>query len=153
MTTIDHELQARCAPEVLWDLLSDLTAVGTYNPGVSAVRIRGERSRDVGAMRECDLVPKGRVCERVTVWEPGRAVGLEIVESDWPINYMRWVTHIEPEGAGNSRLTQRLEYQVKFGLFGMMLDRLVMRRNISTAVGNVLAGLVAAAERKRGHLV
>lgn len=146
MTTIDHDLEAHCAPDALWNLLSDLTAVGSYNPAVSAARIRGGRARDVGAMRECDLVPKGRVCERVTVWEPGRAVGLEIVESDWPIRYMRWVTRIEPKGAG-SRLTQRLEYRVKFGFLGLILDRLVMRRNISANVGKALAGLVAAAER------
>jgi hypothetical protein len=29
-------------------------------------------------------VPKGRIVERVTHWEEGRAVGLEVAESDWP---------------------------------------------------------------------
>ena len=147
MTTIDHDLEAGCAPEALWRLLSDLTAVDSYNAGISAARIRGTVSQGLGAMRECDLVPNGRVCERVTVWEPGCAVGLEIVESDWPIRYMRWVTRIEPRSGGGSRLIQRLEYQVKYGPFGLILDRLVMRRNISTAVGSALAGLVAQAEQ------
>ena len=82
----------------------------------------------------------------MTVWEPGRAVGLEVVESDWPVRFMHWVTRIEPKGGG-ARLTQRLEYRVKFGLLGMILDRLVMRRTISANVGKALAGLVAAAER------
>lgn len=146
MTTIDHEFEAKCAPEALWAILSDLTAVSSYNPAVAEARVLGTRQGEVGAMRECDLLPKGKVSERVTIWEPGRALGLEVVESDWPVRYMRWVTRIEPRGTG-SRLTQRLEYKVKFGPLGALLDRLAMRRNISANVGKALSGLIARAEQ------
>src|SRR5687768_13246943 len=107
MTTIRHRLEARCAPERLWALLASLDAVQRYNPGVRAARIRGSATSGVGAERECDLAPSGRVVERVTVWEEGRAVGLEVVESDWPIVYMRWTTRVIPAPSG-SRLEQDL---------------------------------------------
>jgi hypothetical protein len=145
MTTIEHEIQAKCEPERLWMLLSDLEAVAHYNPTVSAARVRGARRSGVGAERSCDLRPKGTVVERVTHWEEGRAVGLEVAESDWPIHYMRWVTRIAP-AAGGSVITQTLEYQVKFGPLGWLLDRLVMKRKLAATLDSVFASLVKHAE-------
>ena len=88
-----------------------------YNPGVRRAVIEGPQRRGVGARRSCELVPKGRVVECVTHWEDGRAVGLEVTESDWPIHFMRWVTRLEPD-SGGTRITQSLEYAVKFGVIG-----------------------------------
>lgn len=79
-----HDITARCRPERVWALLANLEAVATYNQTISAARVRGAARSGVGAERECDLKPNGRVVERVIVWEEGRAVGLEVVESDWP---------------------------------------------------------------------
>ena len=146
-TTIRHEIHAACPPERVWALLADLEAVERYNSGVKRAAIEGGQIDGVGARRACDLVPKGRVVERVTHWEEGRAVGLEVVESDWPIHFMRWVTRIEPSGGG-TRITQLLEYAVKFGPLGWLFDRLVMKRKLSGALDEVFASLVKHAEGK-----
>lgn len=145
MTTISHDLRAACPPEALWRVLSDLTAVERYNPAVRAARHAGGTPGSAGAVRECDLHPKGRLTERVTLWDEGRALGLEVVASDWPITRMDWVTRIEPT-AGGSRVTQELTYQTKFGPVGRILDMLVMRRAIARNVGAALAGMIAMAE-------
>lgn len=145
MTIIRHDLRARCAPERVWALLADLEAVARYNPGVAGAAIRGAARTGVGAMRTCDLKPKGRVAERVTVWEEGSALGLEVAESDWPIHFMRWVTRVEPS-EGGSRITQELEYQVKFGPLGWLLDRAVMERKLRGTLDEVLASLIRTAE-------
>lgn len=144
-TTINHEILAACPPERVWTLLSDLEAVQHYNPGVRLAAIEGALRTGVGARRSCQLVPKGRVVERVTHWEDGRAVGLELAEHDWPVAFMRWVTSIEPH-AGGTRITQALEYQVKFGPLGWLLDRMVMKRKLTTSLNAVFASLVHHAE-------
>lgn len=145
MTTIRHEVHAQCRPERVWALLADLEAVEGYNPGVRAARIEGSARSGVGAKRVCELHPKGRVVERVTVWEDEKALGLEVVESDWPIHFMRWVTKIEPRGEGTA-ITQDLEYRVKLGPLGWLLDRLMMERTLRTTLDSVFAGLVKHAE-------
>ena len=145
MTIIHHEVRADCPPERVWALLSDLEAVQRYNPTVRAAKVQGERRTGVGAERSCDLVPKGRVVERVTHWEDGRAVGLEVAESDWPIHFMRWVTRVEPRGTG-TQITQSLEYQVKFGPLGWLLDNLVMKKKLTSTLDEVFASLVKHAE-------
>jgi hypothetical protein len=145
MTIIRHDLRARCAPERVWALLSDLEAVARYNPGVAAASVRGTQRTGIGAMRTCDLKPKGRVAERVTVWEEGAALGLEVAESDWPIHFMRWVTRVSAAEDG-SRLTQDLEYRVKFGPLGWALDRLVMERKLRSTLDAVMESLIRHAE-------
>jgi ligand-binding SRPBCC domain-containing protein len=145
MTTIRHEIRANCPPERVWALLSDLEAVERYNPGVRAASIQGTQKSGVGAKRACELLPKGRVVERVTQWEDRRALGLEVAESDWPIHFMRWVTRLEPSGEA-TRITQDLEYRVKFGPLGWLLDTLVMKRKLTSTLNTVFAELVKQAE-------
>ena len=145
MTTIHHDVFAACPPEKVWALLSDLEAVKDYNAGVERVAVEGSQRSGVGAKRACDLVPKGRVVERVTHWEDGRALGLEVAESDWPIHFMRWVTRLEPSGGG-TRITQALEYEVKLGPLGWLFDRLVMKRKLTVSLDGVLASLARHAE-------
>jgi hypothetical protein len=146
MTIIRHEIEAHCAPKQVWDLLSDLEAVQRYNPGVRSASIEGTQRHGIGAMRACELLPTGRVLERVTHWEQGRALGLEVAQSDWPIHFMRWVTKLEPSGSG-TRITQELEYRVKFGPIGWLLDRIVMERKLRSTLDGVFASLVQHAER------
>lgn len=145
MTTIHHEIIAACPPEHVWTLLADLEAVQHYNPGVRSAAIEGGPRTGVGARRSCELVPKGRVVERVTHWEDGRAVGLELAEHDWPVTFMRWVTRIEPDAKG-TRITQALEYQVKLGPLGWILDKTVMRRKLTATLDEVFASLARHAE-------
>jgi Polyketide cyclase / dehydrase and lipid transport len=118
-----------------------------YNPAVRSATVRGARRTGVGAERACELLPKGRVVERVTHWEDGRAVGLEVAESDWPIHFMRWVTRLEPAGAA-TRITQSLEYEVRFGPVGWLLDHLVMRRRLTSTLDEMFASLVKRAEER-----
>jgi len=145
VTTIRHEVLARCPPEKVWALLADLEAVKRYNKTVKTVAIRGQQRTGVGAARVCELLPDGRVVERVTKWDDGRSVGLEVAESDWPIHFMRWVTRVEP-AEGGTRVTQDLEYRVKLGPLGWLLDRMVMKQKLTKTLDGVLAERVRTAE-------
>lgn len=148
MTIIKHRFETAVSPDKLWRCLSDLALVQSYNPMVVRANLQGDRRAGVGTLRACEMKPKGTVLERVIVWEDGKAVGLEIVESDWPVVSMNWVTQIEPQGNG-SILSQQLEYTMKFGPLGWLLNTLVMKRNITKNVGAALSGLIRLAEQSK----
>lgn len=86
------------------------------------LRVRLRQGVDVGAgiveQREpgCRAVGAGDGERAVHPHDRVRAMRLEVAESDGPIVFMRWVTRIEPDGAG-TRITQALEYQVKTALW------------------------------------
>jgi len=146
VTTIRHEIHAACPPAIVWKILANLEEVARYNPGVRSAETLGPARTGVGAMRACELVPKGRVVERVTHWEEARALGLEVTESDWPIHFMRWVTRLDPVDGG-TRISQELEYEVKFGPVGWLLDRLLMKKKLTETLDGVFSSLVKHAEK------
>ena len=140
MTQMQHEIRIAAPPEKVWAVLADLEAVKHYNPSVKHAEYTSTLRECVGASRHCDLKPNGWVKERVTAWEPQKAVTMELYESQWPLKFMRWRTALTPDGAG-TRITQQMEYQVKFGILGGLMDRLVMRRKLDQTLAEVFVSL------------
>ncbi len=150
MTELRHEVFIEASPERVWSVLADLEAVQHYNPGVTSARYLSAERGGIGASRECQLGPKGVARERVIEWQPMRAIGIELYESPWPLAFMRWRTSLEPSARG-TRVTQRMEYRPKFGVFGALMDRLVMRRMLDRTIADVFAGLKRYAESLDGR--
>lgn len=146
MTQLDHEIHIAAPPEKVWAVLADLEAVRHYNPGVKHARYTTAEREGVGAGRHCDIKPKGWFKERVIAWEPQKAITMELVESQWPLNFMRWRTAVTRDGAG-TLVSQAMEYQVKFGLLGRLLDKLVMRRKLDQTLAEVFENLKRFVEK------
>lgn len=140
MTQLQHNIKIAAPVEKVWAVLADLEAVQHYNSGVKNSKYISTAREGVGASRHCDLKPKGWVKERVIAWEPQKAVAMELYESQWPLKFMRWRTVLTPDGAG-TRVSQQMEYQVKFGLIGTLLDKLVMRRKLDQTLAKLFVSL------------
>ena len=140
MTQLWHEIQVAAPLDKVWAVLADLEAVQHYNSGVKHAKYLSTVREGIGASRHCDLKPKGWVKERVIAWEPQKAVTMELYESQWPLEFMRWRTALAPDGAG-TRVSQQMEYQVKFGALGALLDKLVMRRKLDQTLAEVFVSL------------
>lgn len=140
MTQLHHEIRIAAPLEKVWAVLADLEAVQHYNSGVKHAKYISPMREGVGASRHCDLKPKGWVKERIIAWEPQKAVAMELYESQWPLAFMRWRTALTPDGAG-TRVSQQMEYQVKFGPLGALLDKLVMRRKLDQTLTEVFGSL------------
>ena len=148
MTTLHHEVRIQAGIDAVWNAVSDLEAVRHYNPMVASVRLVSAERTGVGAARRCELKPKGQVEERVWKWVPPRAIGLEVAASDWPIVFMRWETTLDPERE-STLVRQRMEYRLRFGPVGAVLDALVMRRKLDSAIRDVFANLKRYVEDRR----
>jgi ligand-binding SRPBCC domain-containing protein len=140
MSVLDHTIKINAPPDKVWEVLADLEAVQKYNPMVVSARHLSSNREGIGASRRCDLKPKGHVRERVIGWEPKKAITMELVESPWPIGFMRWRPELRPDGAGTI-ITQRIEYRLKFGLLGRILDALLMRRMLNKGITDTLVNL------------
>jgi ligand-binding SRPBCC domain-containing protein len=140
MTTLHHRIRIAAPVETVWRTLADLTAVREYNKMVVSTRVISERGEGVGAMRRCELKPKGWVEERVWHWEAPRAIGFEVAASDWPVAFMRWKTELQADGGG-TLVSQEMSYRVKFGPLGALLDMLVMRRKLDGSIAGIFDSL------------
>jgi hypothetical protein len=145
MPSVAHSFDATCSTDALWAVLADIWSVGRTNPLVKSVVVTGPVHRGLNATRRCELLPKGVVVERVCRFEEGRAIGFEVVESDWPVRSMSWTTVVEPTANG-AKLLQTLDYRMKFGPLGWLLNALILRRAIESNVGKALLGVIREAE-------
>lgn len=141
MTTLRHEIRIEAPIDAVWQAIAgDLTAVQHYNRMVSSARLVTGQGEGVGAMRRCELRPKGFVEERVWEWTPARAIGLEVAASEWPIVFMKWRTVLTGDGKA-TLVSQEMNYGLKFGPLGALMDILVMRRKLDRGIRDVFANL------------
>lgn len=140
MTTLRHEIVIDAPLKKVWAALANLENVARYNPLVSAARYISENKEGIGAARECDFKSKGSSRERVFEWEPERMLAIELYEHDWPITSMRWWTRLAPEGGG-TRVSQVMEYGMKFDVLGKLLNALVMKRKLDQGVADIFENL------------
>jgi ligand-binding SRPBCC domain-containing protein len=147
MTTLRHQIRIEAPVDAVWQAIAgDLTAVQHYNQMVSCAHLLGNQREGVGAARRCELKPKGFVEERVWEWTPKKAIGLEVAASEWPIVFMKWRTELTGEGK-TTVVSQEMNYKLRFGLVGALLDALVMRRKLDTGIRDLFKSLKSYVEK------
>lgn len=140
MATLDNAIQIEAPPGTVWAALTTLDALHAYDPGVKVARLLDGPREGVGASRHCDLLPKGWFRERVTEWVPGQSLAFELFECSLPVKRLTHRYSIVAQGSGTV-VRQRMEYQLKGGLFGRALDALVVRRKWDAGIKGFFAGL------------
>ena len=145
MAVLHHEIHIAAPPETVWAVLADLTAVRHYNPLVQSARYTSKNKSGIGASRRCELKPNGFTEERVDAWEQGKLLGIELTDSSWPIASMRWQTTLQSTGSGTS-MRQEMNYRLKFGPVGRLLDALVLRRKLTADINEIFAAFKAHVE-------
>ena len=149
MTRISEEIRISVPKQVVWEAISDLAAVQDFNPSVKRSYYRPGPRKGISAGRHCDLIPLGSVEETVTEWKEGEGFTLKIHDGKNTPPWKRatgrmWVL---PEGAG-ARAGLSVEYELKFGLVGALMDRLLVRPQFRKTVRNTLEGLKKRLENK-----
>ena len=149
MTALRHQIRINAPVDTVWKTLGNLLAVQHYNPMVGSVRCISERAEGMGAARRCELKPKGWVEERVWEWNPPNALGLEVTASEWPLVFMKWRTELKRDGNATV-VSQEMNYKLKFGPLGALMDRLMMRRKLGSIIAGIFENLKRYIETSRG---
>jgi ligand-binding SRPBCC domain-containing protein len=140
MTVLRNSIHIEAPPEKVWAVLSRLDALHEFDPGVERSQLRSKHREGIGADRHCDLRTGGWFRERVTVWDPPRAIEFELHECTLPVLKLWHHYTLVADGKG-TRVDQRQEYQLKYGPIGKMLDALVVRRKWDAGIKSFFAGL------------
>jgi ribosome-associated toxin RatA of RatAB toxin-antitoxin module len=147
MPEIAAKVNVDASPERLWEVLSDFGGVANASPTIASSRLTSEITAGVGATRHCDLtVGKATTKERVTRWDIGTGLDVEIFDGTMlPFRRAEAKFRIEPDG-GASALTGTIVYEMKFGVVGKVMDKLMVRRQWTRNWKDTLAGFKHLAE-------
>ncbi len=140
MTQLTTEVHIDAPKEKVWEVLANLGDIYKWNPGVASSHWTSEQKQGVGASRHCDLQnPSGTLEERAIEWREGEGYTIDVYESSLPLkNTVEFA--IKPEGAG-TRVYVTVDYRLKYGPVGALLDVLFVRRQMQKGFDHLLAGL------------
>lgn len=140
MTELKNRITIAAPRSAVWQALTDLGALATYDPGVKAASIVGDLTSGLGAQRKCQLRPKGWFIEEVVAWQPESALAFQLQTCSLPVASLRH-DYALTEEAGATGVEQVMTYQMKYGGVGRALDALMMRRQWDRGIKGFLAGL------------
>jgi ligand-binding SRPBCC domain-containing protein len=140
MTVLENSIRIDAPPEKVWSVLASLDALDRYDPGVARSEIVGPMREGPGSARRCDLEPGGWFKEKVADWIPNQALSFELFECTLPVRRLKHSYTLTPDGSG-TRVRQRMEYDLKFGPIGKLLDAILVRRKWDAGAKGFFAGL------------
>ena len=147
MTSITQEIRINAPKEQVWAILADLGGVQRFHPAVRKSYYTTEKKEGVGASRVCELLPTGEVVETVSAWQEGEYMKIDIVEGKkTPPFKQAYGTFRLREENGQTVVKVALNYGLKYGPIGRLMDVMIVRSQFTKVVPNMLAGLKHYAE-------
>jgi ligand-binding SRPBCC domain-containing protein len=152
MTVLKNEIRISAPPEKVWSVLASLEALDRYDPGVVRSEIVTPSREGPGAARRCDLAPGGWFKEKIVDFRPSESLSFELYECTLPVRRLKHSYTLT--GVGSETVVhQRMEYELKFGPVGRLMDAVMVRRKWNAGIKGFFAGLkhyVETGERPAG---
>jgi len=129
-------------PEQAWESLADFSRVHKVHPKVETVDQVSDIDRGVGAIRTCHFYDGKHATEKVTDWnDTERTYTVEFIDSSFPVKKLAVDFTILPEGSDSSKMIAECDVDEKYGFFGKLLGRFVLKPKLAQAIGGMFAGM------------
>lgn len=146
MATIHNEITVNAPVEKIWEALTNIELLGKYDPTVKKSTALSENKSGLNAKRKVLMLDgKNWFDEKVTVFKPNEALTYQLTDCSFPIAGLKHSYSFEKVG-NQTKVKQVMEYTVKFGLFGKLLDSLMIRKQSDTGIKKFFTGLKSYAE-------
>ena len=146
MATIQNEIIINASVDKLWSILTDLELLNKFDPTVKKSTLISSEKTGVGAKRKVNMLDgKNWFDEKITVFKPNEALSYQLTDCSFPIKGLQHSYTFEKIG-NQTKVKQVMEYTVKFGLLGKLLDSLMIRKQSDIGIKKFFVGLKSYAE-------
>lgn len=146
MTRIINEVTINAPLEKVWSVLANPELLDKYDPTVKESKLISIEKSGAGAKRKVIMLDgKNWFEEKITVFEPNQALTYQLTDCSFPIKGLKHSYSFEQTG-NQVRVKQIMEYTVKFGLFGKLLNWIMIRKQSDSGIKKFLAGLKSYSE-------
>ena len=148
MATLYNEIIIAAPIDKIWEALSNIEELEKYDPTVKRSRALTPAGSGIGALRKVDMKDgKNWFEEKVTIWKQNEALTYELTACSFPVQQLKHSYQFEQIGY-QTKVRQVMEYKVKYGLIGKILDALMIRKQSDTGIKKFFAGLKSHAENQ-----
>jgi len=147
MTTINNEITINAPIEKIWQALTEVEILDKYDPTVKKSTLLSETKAGIGAKRKVDMLDgKNWFEEHCTVHQPNEALTFELTACSFPIHKLKHSYSFEKVGT-QTKVKQVMQYEMKFGVFGKIMDAMVVRSQSDKGIKKFFAGLKSFTEK------
>jgi uncharacterized membrane protein len=140
----ESSIEINAKTEDVWAIVSDLGGVRRWDPAVREAHVVTTTSEGRGAVRRFEGAFV-KTTEKVTEWERPHKITFAVSHEPDVTRYETSTLRILPAGAG-SKVVWTLDYQMKGGYLGVLLDRVFVSGVISGRLEPALSNLKHLAE-------
>jgi len=146
MATIHNKITINAPIDRIWQALSNIVELEKYDPTVEKCAVISESKCGIGAKRKVTMKDgKNWFEEKCTVSKPNEALTYELTNCSFPVKNLNHSYTFEQNG-NQTVVNQVMDYKVKFGFLGKILDGLVMRKQSDKGIKLFLGGLKSYTE-------
>lgn len=146
MATTYNEITVNASIEKVWEALSNIELLDKYDPTVKQATALSEKKYGLNAKRRVLMLDgKNWFEEKVTEFKPNEALTYQLTNCSFPISGLKHSYSFEKIN-GQIKVKQVMEYTVKFGLLGKLLDSMMIRKQTEAGIKKFFAGLKSYTE-------
>ena len=151
MTTLHNEIAINAPIEIIWEALSEMEGLENLDLNVKKSTAISQVKSGIGARRKVDMRDgKNWFEEKITDFKPNDAITYELTACSFPVQRLKYTYTLEKFG-NQIKVKQVMEYQIKFGLFGKLLDSLMIRKQYDKGIKGFFGGLKSYIEKKQNQ--
>lgn len=147
MGKLTNNITINAPVDKIWNILTDLELLDKTDPTVKKATLISENKTGPEAKRKV-LMKDGKNWfeEKITVFKPNEELVYQLTDCSFPIKGLKHTYSFRSIG-DSTNVQQVMEYTVKFGILGVLMDKLMIGKQFNTGISKFLNGLKAYAEK------
>ena len=147
MSTLRNEIVVNAPIEKIWEALASIERLQEYDPLVLKSVALSPTKSGLDAKRKVNMKDgKKWFEEKVVIFQPNKAIAYQLTDCSFPIDGLKHSYSFEKLDQG-IRVMQVMEYRVKFGLLGRIMDALMIKKQTDRGIKAFFQGLKSYLEK------
>ena len=141
MGTLKNEIVINATLEKVWNILTTPELLDKYDPTVKKTTLISPEKSGLGAKRKVEMLDgKNWFDEKIADFEPMKKLSYQLTDCTFPIKGLKHTCSFNVEG-NNVKVQQTMEYEVKFGILGKLMDAMMIRKQFDSGIKKFFGGL------------
>ena len=142
-----NDITINASIDKIWNILTDLELLDQTDPTVKKATLISENKTGLNAKRKV-LMQDGKnwFDEKITVFKPNEELVYQLTDCSFPIKGLKHTYSFQKNG-NQTKVLQVMEYTVKFGIIGILMDKMMIGKQFNSGINKFLTGLKTYAEK------
>ena len=147
MGKLINDITINAPIDKIWSILTDLELLDKTDPTVKKATLMSENKTGLEAKRKVLMQDdKNWFDEKITVFRPNEELVYQLTDCSFPIKGLKH-TYSFQKIDNQTKVQQIMEYTVKFGIIGVLIDKMMIGKQFNLGINKFLNGLKAYAEK------